>query len=205
MASMQDAMLAQLKGVALFQAVQDHDLTDLAAHATRRRLDAGKLVFKEGAAADSLYVVLSGSVKIFVHDTDGKEVVLDTKKAGEYFGEMMLDHRPRSASIVTLEPSEFAVIGREDFRAFLAMHPQAAEQVILSLIRVTRGMNERVKHYVRWLDEVKAPELPAVKRWLVAKRWVLAGLLVLAVSQFYFMDVLLQILSMPGLTVFSGR
>jgi signal-transduction protein with cAMP-binding, CBS, and nucleotidyltransferase domain len=205
MASMQDAMLAQLKGIALFQAVQDHDLSDLAARATRRRLDPGKMVFKEGAAADSLYVVLSGSVKIFVHDTAGREVVLDTKKAGEYFGEMMLDHRPRSASIVTLEPSEFAVIGRDDFRAFLARHPQAAEQLILNLIRVTRGMNDRVKHYVRWLDEVKAPDLPAVKRWLVAKRWVLVGLLVLAVSQFYFMDVLLQIVSMPSLTVFFGR
>jgi CRP-like cAMP-binding protein len=202
---MQDAMLAQLKEAPLFQAVQERDLTHLAERTTRRRLEAGKLVFREGAPADSLYVVLSGSVKIFVHDASGKEVVLDTKKAGEYFGEMMLDHRPRSASIVTLEPSEFAVIAREDFRAFLSQHPQAAEQLILNLIRATRGMNERVKHYVRWLEGAKGSELPAVKRWLAAKRWVLAGLLVLAFAQFYFMDVFLQIMSMPGVTVFSGR
>jgi CRP-like cAMP-binding protein len=200
---MQDVMLAQLKGVPLFQAVQDRDLTDLAARTLR--LEAGKLVFKEGARADSLYVVLSGSVRIFIHDAAGKEVLLDTKRAGEYFGEMMLDHRPRSASIVTLEPCEFAVIGKEDFRAFLSKHPQAAEQLILNLIRVTRGMNERVKQYVKWLEGVKAPDLPAVKRWLVAKRWVLVGLLVLAAAQFYFMDVFLQIASMPSLTVFPGR
>jgi CRP-like cAMP-binding protein len=200
---MQDAMLAQLKGVPLFEAVQDRALTDLAARTVR--LDAGKLVFKEGSRADSLYVVLSGSVKIFVNDAAGKEVVLDTKRAGEYFGEMMLDHRPRSASIVTLEPCEFAVIGKEDFRAFLSKHPQAAEQLILNLIRVTRGMNDRVKQYVKWLEGVKAPDLPAVKRWLIAKRWVLVGLLVLAAAQFYFMDVYLQIASMPSLTVFPGR
>jgi CRP-like cAMP-binding protein len=202
---MQDAMLAQLKGVPLFQAVEERDLTVLAARATRRRLEAGKLVFKEGSPSDSLWVVLSGSVKIYMTDAAGKEVHLDTKKAGEYFGEMMLDHRPRSASIVTLEPCEFAVIGREDFRAFLSKHPQAAEQLILNLIRVTRGMNERVKHYVKWLEGAKATDLPAVKRWLAAKRWVLAGLLVLALAQFYFMDVFLQIVSMPSVTVFPGR
>jgi CRP/FNR family cyclic AMP-dependent transcriptional regulator len=202
---MQDGMLAQLKGVALFQAVEEGDLTVLAARATRRRLETGKLVFKEGSPSDSLWVVLSGSVKIYMTDAAGKEVRLDTKKAGEYFGEMMLDHRPRSASIVTLEPCEFAVIGREDFRAFLSKHPQAAEQLILNLIRVTRGMNERVKHYVKWLEGAKATDLPAVKRWLAAKRWVLAGLLVLALAQFYFMDVFLQIVSMPSVTVFSGR
>jgi CRP-like cAMP-binding protein len=200
---MQNAMLAQLKGVPLFEALHERDLTDLAAHTVR--LETGKLVFKEGSPAESLYVVLSGSVKIFVNDAAGKEVVLDTKRAGEYFGEMMLDHRPRSASIVTLEPCEFAVIRREDFRLFLSKHPQAAEQLILNLIRVTRDMNERVKQYVKWLEGVKAPDLPAVKRWLTAKRWVLVGLLVLAVAQFYFMDVYLQIASMPSLTVFPGR
>jgi CRP-like cAMP-binding protein len=200
---MQNAMLAQLKGVPLFEALHERDLTDLAARTVR--LETGKLVFKEGSPADSLYVVLSGSVQIFVNDAAGKEVVLDTKRAGEYFGEMMLDHRPRSASIVTLEPCEFAVIRREDFRLFLSKHPQAAEQLILNLIRVTRGMNERVKQYVKWLEGVKAPDLPAVKRWLTAKRWVLVGLLVLAAAQFYFMDVYLQIASMPSLTVFPGR
>lgn len=198
-------MFAQLKDIALFQSVEEHDLMALTARATRRRLTAGSLVFKEGAAADSLYVVLSGRVKIFTHDTDGNEVLLETKRAGDYFGEMMLDHRPRSASIVTLEPSEFAVIARDDFRSFLARHPQAAEQLILNLIRVTRGMNERVTQYVKWLDKTQGRDFPAVKRWLVAKRWLLAGLLVLAATQFYFMDVFLQILSMPGLNLFPGR
>ena len=198
-------MFAQLKDIALFQSVEERDLMALTARATRRRLTAGSLVFKEGAAADSLYVVLSGRVKIFTHDTDGNEVPLETKRAGDYFGEMMLDHRPRSASIVTLEPSEFAVIARDDFRSFLARHPQAAEQLILNLIRVTRGMNERVTQYVKWLDKTQGRDFPAVKRWLVAKRWLLAGLLVLAATQFYFMDVFLQILSMPGINLFPGR
>ena len=212
---MPHVMVAQLKSVSLFQAVNDDDLIELGSRTKRRRLEKGNIVFKEGAPADSLYVVLSGSVKIFINDETGKEVILDTKTVGQYFGEMMLDHRPRSASILTLEDSEFGVISREDFKTFLRKYPDAAEKVILNLIHVTRGMNERtregaavgarLKQYVKWLEEVKAPDLPAVRRWILAKRWALGGLLVLAIVQFYFMDVFLQILSLPSLTVVPIR
>jgi CRP/FNR family cyclic AMP-dependent transcriptional regulator len=187
-------MLAELKAVSLFQAVEDDDLRTLAKRTRHRHLDKDRIVFKEGAPADSLYVVISGSVRIFLNDETGKEVVLDTKKAGQYFGEMMLDYRPRSASILTLEPSEFAVISRDDFKTFLRRHPEAAEQVILNLIRIARGMNERtrgdvslsarLRGYIKWLEDVKAPDLPEVKRWVAAKRWVLVGLLTLAIAQF---------------------
>lgn len=212
---MRDSMVADLKAVPLFQAVNDNDLGALASRAKLRAYPKDRIIFKEGAIADSLYVVVSGSVKIFLNDDTGAEVVLDAKKAGQYFGEMMLDYRPRSASVVTLEPSEFAVISRNDFKNFLRKHPDAAEQVILNLIRVARGMNqrtregvtlgERLREYITWLEQIRAPDLPSVKRWLVAKRWVLGGLLTLAIAQFYFMDVLLQIMSLGGVTVFAAR
>ena len=201
----------QLHEVSLFQTLDDAGLRALAERTRQRGLPAGRLVFKEGEAADSMYVVLSGSVKIFLQSVGGKELVLDTKKAGDYFGEMMLDHRPRSASIMTLEDSEFAVISREDFQGFLRQHPEAAEQVILNLIRITRGMNqrarsasitERVRDYMAGLT---SPNLFAVRRWMSAKRWVLALLLVAAIAQYYYLDVMLQIASLHGLTVFSGR
>jgi CRP-like cAMP-binding protein len=211
---MTDAMLAELKNISLFQAVEEDDLRTLAERAKRRSLAPGRLVFKEGEAADSLYILLSGSVKIFLNDESGREMVLDTKKAGEYFGEMMLDYRPRSASVMALDPAEFAVISRADFKGFLRRHPDAAEKVILNLIRVTRTMNERtregsglsqrLRQYIRWLEE-KGADLPAVKRWITAKRWVLGGLLLLAVTQYYFMDVILQIVSLNSLTVFTGH
>src|SRR5438132_14395717 len=103
---MQDSMLAELKLVSLFQAVNDSDLVTLARRVKRKHLDPDRVVFKEGAAADSMYVVLSGSVKIFLSDETGKAVVLGTNKAGQYFGEMMRDHSPASASSRPVEPSE---------------------------------------------------------------------------------------------------
>lgn len=208
---MGQAMLAQLQSVSLFQTLNESGLRALAERVRQRSLAAGRLVFKEGEPADSMYVVLSGSVKIFLKDGSGREVVLDTKKPGEYFGEMMLDHRPRSASIMTLEESQFAVISREDFQSFLRQHPEAAEQVILNLIHITRGMNqrarsasitERVRDYMAGLT---SPDVFAVRRWIGAKRWVLVALLVLAIAQYYYLDVMLQIASLHGITVFSGR
>lgn len=207
---MGQAMLAQLQSVSLFQALNETGLRALAERVTYRSLAPGRLVFKEGEPADSMYVVLSGSVKIFLQK-GAAEVVLDTKKAGEYFGEMMLDHRPRSASIMTVEPSEFAVLSREDFQVFLRQHPEAAEQVILNLIRVTRGMNQRARgaslaeRVRQYMGDLKGPDLPAVRGWLNAKRVVLAALLVLAIAQYYFVDVMLQIASLNGLTVFTGH
>ena len=213
---MSDALLAQLHSVSLFESLSEIGLRALARRVRQRNLDAERLVFKEGEPADSMYVVLSGSVKILLDDGTRKQDVLGTKKAGEYFGEMMLDHRPRSASIVTLEPSQFAVISRDDFQAFLRQNPDAAEQVILNLIHMTRDMNARargeaddigarVRGYIEWLEQVKSIDVPAVRRWLGAKRWVLVVLLVLAVAQYYFLDTLLQIFSLGGVTVFTGR
>lgn len=212
---MQNSMFADLKNVPLFQAVADDDLRALADRAKLRSFPKDRIVFKEGAAADSLYIIVAGGVKIYLPDETGNEVVLDRKGVGQYFGEMMLDHRPRSASVITLEPSQFAVISRADFQSFIRKHPEAAEKVILNLIRIARGMNERtregvslrerLRRYIERLQTIKAADLPRVKRGLVAKRWLLAALLVFAVAQFYFLDVIRQIMSLKGMTVFTGQ
>lgn len=209
---MANASAAQLQSVTLFQSLNETGLRALAERAKHRRLAAGRLVFGEGEPADSMYVVLAGRVKIFLLKAGGQEVLLDTKQAGDYFGEMMLDYRPRSASIMTLEDSEFAVLSREDFQGFLRQHPEAAEQVILNLIRITRGMNQRARGTAslaarvrEYVGSLRAADLPAVRRWVGAKRWVLLGLLALAIAQYYVIDVLLQISSLHGITVFAGR
>jgi CRP/FNR family cyclic AMP-dependent transcriptional regulator len=58
---------------------------------------------------------------------------------------MVLDEQPRSASVMTLEPAQFAVLSRADFKAFLLKHAEVALQLILNLIRVARGLNRNVR------------------------------------------------------------
>lgn len=75
------------------------ELRALSAHAVTRTFAKNTVIVSEGDPADSLYVIVSGKVKAFVADGDGREVVLSAQGPGEYFGEMMLDEGPRSASM----------------------------------------------------------------------------------------------------------
>ena len=153
-------------------------------------------------------MVVSGRVKVFTTDADGKELVLDTKGPGQYFGEMMLDDNPRSASVTTLDPSQLAVISRADFKAFLLKHPEVSLQVIRNLIRLARGANESAKtreQLRRYVEELKAESLRetgSIGRWLAAKRWALAGLLAIAALVYYFADVFVEMLQIQGVSVF---
>lgn len=61
----------------------------------------GSIVVSAGDLSDSLYVVLSGRVRVFLSDENGKEFILSTIGPGDYFGEVALDGGPRSASIMT--------------------------------------------------------------------------------------------------------
>jgi len=136
---------ADLTKIPLFEGLAEADLRALAERTAARSFPKNAIVVNEGDRTDSLYLILSGKVKVYLGDESGKEVILDMKGPGQYFGEMVLDDKPRSATVMTTEPSQFAVLSRADFTAFLLKHPEVALQVIRNLIRVARGLNENVR------------------------------------------------------------
>ena len=138
-------MPVDLKNIPTFRGLPENKLRALAAKAVMKSVPKNSVVVMEGEFTRSLYVILSGKVKIYLNDENGKELVLDTKGPGEYFGEMVLDEGPRSASVVTLEPCQFAVISIADFKAVLIAEPEIALHVITNLIRMTRGLNKNVR------------------------------------------------------------
>jgi CRP/FNR family cyclic AMP-dependent transcriptional regulator len=121
------------------------ELRAISAHAVTRSFPRNTIILSEGDRTDTLYVILDGRVKIFVADVDGNEVVFHVQGPGEYFGEMMLDERPRSASVMTLEPSRFLVVPKAELRTFLARNPDFAVRMMEKLIHRVRSLTERVK------------------------------------------------------------
>ena len=99
----------------------------------------------EGDETDAFYVIVSGRVKVYVSDEEGREIVLATQGAGDYFGEMVLDGGPRSASVMTLEPARVAVIPKRSFREFLEKHPAFSSQLVERLIGRVRQLTDNVK------------------------------------------------------------
>jgi CRP/FNR family cyclic AMP-dependent transcriptional regulator len=102
------------------------------------------VIVSEGDMTDSLYVVLSGRVKAFVSDENGREAVVNTIGIGDYFGELVLDGGPRSASIMTLEPCKLYVIPQADVERLLAGNPAFARDLLRKLIGKVRSLTARV-------------------------------------------------------------
>jgi len=134
-----------LKAVPLFSGLSQPEIATLADGAIVRTFPKNTIVVTEGERSDSLYVILSGRVKVFLSDEHGKDVVLRVEGPGEYFGELALDEGPRTASVGTLEPCKMAVIANDVVRGLLASHPEAALQLIRGLIGRMRYMTENLK------------------------------------------------------------
>jgi CRP/FNR family cyclic AMP-dependent transcriptional regulator len=125
--------------------LQQDELRALSAQGVVKSFPKNTIIVTEGDATDSLYIIIAGRVKVFLSDEEGKEIVLGTQGPGDYFGEMALDGRPRSASVMTVEPSRFAVIPKANVRDFLRDHPDFAVHLIERLIDRSRSLTDNVK------------------------------------------------------------
>jgi CRP/FNR family cyclic AMP-dependent transcriptional regulator len=85
-----------------------------------------------------LFVLLSGRVKVYCVDHNDKEITFGIFGPSEYFGEMALDGGPRSASVITLEPTVCAVITRRALLEFIAQRPEFALEILSKVIQRLR-------------------------------------------------------------------
>jgi CRP/FNR family cyclic AMP-dependent transcriptional regulator len=120
-------------------------LRALAASAVARRFPRNAVLINEGEQGDSLFIVLSGRLKVYAANEAGKEIVIDFHGPGEFVGEMSLDGAPRSASVMTVEPTSCAVVSRAQFREFIREHPDFTLHLIGTLIRRARLATENMK------------------------------------------------------------
>jgi CRP/FNR family cyclic AMP-dependent transcriptional regulator len=127
------------------EVLSEAELEAVARRAVTRTFPKNTVVVSEGDGTDSLYIIVSGRIKIFVSDEKGKEIVLGNAGPGEYFGEMVLDEGPRSASVLTLEPTRFLIVPKEDFMEFVAKSPEFSLHLIRKLIRRARALTSDVK------------------------------------------------------------
>jgi CRP/FNR family cyclic AMP-dependent transcriptional regulator len=130
----------------LVSAIGDPMIRELASRGQTRTFPKNAVIINEGDRGDTLYVILSGKVKVYVSDDDGREMILDMHDAGEYVGEMSLDGRPRSASVMTLEPTTCSVLSRDELRAAIARNPDIAMAIIEKLIERARIATDNVKN-----------------------------------------------------------
>jgi CRP/FNR family cyclic AMP-dependent transcriptional regulator len=134
-----------LRSVPLFASFPEEPLRMLATVVARRNVTRGSIIMAAGDPTDSLYIVLSGRLKVMMSDADGKEVILTIIGPGEFFGEMgLIDDSPRSASVVAIEACELLAITRRDFKKCLAENFEMSMAVMRGLVRRLREADRKI-------------------------------------------------------------
>ena len=113
-------------------------LLALAERAAPRRYRKGVLLIQEGEIGDTLYIVLSGRVKVFSLGSNDREITFGLYGPGEFVGEMSLDGGPRAASVITTEATSCAVITRTTLLEHIAQYPEFALELLAKVIRRAR-------------------------------------------------------------------
>jgi CRP/FNR family transcriptional regulator, cyclic AMP receptor protein len=137
---------AVFRRVALFTNLEPAQLQSLSRAATARRFHSGEAIFRESDPADQFFVIVHGSVKVFVDSPDGREVVLTHLQTGEFFGEMaLLEGETRSASVTAVTDSEVVALSRDDFLGALAADFALTTKVLQALSARLRRANEVIE------------------------------------------------------------
>jgi CRP/FNR family cyclic AMP-dependent transcriptional regulator len=135
-----------LKKIPFLSQEPDEIINELATHAKRVSFSKRTFIITEGDHTDCLFIMLSGKVRVFISDKEGKEVTLFTQESGSYFGELaLLGDEPRSASVVTLEKTTCGVISKTDFKIWLGKHPELAFKLINDLSHKVVHVSEKIK------------------------------------------------------------
>jgi CRP-like cAMP-binding protein len=139
---------AALRKLPLFAELSSQELNFLAERAIARHYRPGELIFSEGDPCEGLYVVESGSVRIFKTSSGGREQVLEIQRATSSLAELpVFDDGAYPASTAAMEEARLLLIRKRDFQAVCLEHPAVA-------LKVLKVVGSRLRHLVGVIEEL---------------------------------------------------
>ena len=135
-----------LTTIPLFQGLSSNDLDWIARRSHRRVFPAGTSVLVADQPGEAVYIILHGTVKIFIDQADKKLVVLSIIGAGDTLGEIsLLDSAGHSASAVTLEDSLMLWMDKASFHQMLDEFPRVCRNLVNIMGTRLRMNNELIQ------------------------------------------------------------
>lgn len=177
-----------LQNVGFFQGIHPQDLTALAQALVVKRYKAGQLVFKQGDAGSTMYIISQGQVNIYLLASPDN-LPLQTMEPGDHFGELALfDNGPRSASALAMTDVVLLELAQQELTAFILERPHIALTLLATLSnrlratnsllsqRAARNVEAEVDSRMTWQDRLadKVAELNGSWTFIV----VLIGLII---------------------------
>src|SRR3984885_3859645 len=141
--------LAVLRKHPIFCDLDSEAFDQLCRYAKHSTLKRGATIFSKGDPGNSLFAVISGTVKISISSADGRSAILNLIGAGEIFGEMsVLDGQARSADATANTSCEIFAIDRREFLPFVRSQPALAMKFIELLCTRLRWTSDQVEQVI---------------------------------------------------------
>ena len=135
-----------LEKVPLFSGLSQPAIDRLLQATTRKVYDRDTTLVEENELGDTMYMILSGKVKVTNIGPDGKEVILSVLGPGEFFGEMsLLDREPRSANVVSMKKTEMMLLRRQEFLVLLENNKEMLDTLLSTLSGRLRHANAQIR------------------------------------------------------------
>jgi CRP/FNR family transcriptional regulator/CRP/FNR family cyclic AMP-dependent transcriptional regulator len=164
-----------LRNVPFFAGLSDQELQVLAESLGKRTFGKGMIIFHKGSPGQTLYIIESGKVRIFILSESGQEISVNIYGPGDVFGELaLLDGLPRSAGAVAMEKTVTFTLRRDDFLRHLEACPRMARsimEVLSTRVRYTTDYAESLA-FLDVYGRVAAKLLELADRYGVRKEGI---------------------------------
>jgi len=144
--STKDLIIPKLKAIPLFADLSSEDLDALSSLVNYKTLPKGAFVINQNEQGATLYLLVSGRVKVSLPSPDGRELALNYLDAPSHFGEMSLvDSEPRSADVIASTDLELLTLDAKDLSKAIQLQPRLALSLIATLSRRLRQTISRLQ------------------------------------------------------------
>jgi CRP/FNR family transcriptional regulator, cyclic AMP receptor protein len=141
--------LAVLRQHPIFCELESEAIDQLCRYAKHATLKRGTTIFCRGDPGNSLYAVISGTVKMSISSPDGRSAIFNLVGPGEIFGEIaVLDGRARTADATANTNCEVFIIDRREFIPFVRSQPTLALKFIELLCGRLRWTSDQVEQII---------------------------------------------------------
>ncbi|MBA4370294.1 MAG: hypothetical protein C0418_01795 [Coriobacteriaceae bacterium] len=143
-----EQIVPKLRSIPMFADLPSEDLDTLAGMVQYRQLPKGAFVITQNERGSSMFLLVSGRVKVSLASPDGKELALNYLEAPAHFGEMSLvDAEPRSADVIAVTEVEVLALDAKDLSEAIKLQPRLALALIATLSR-------RLRHTIARLEDL---------------------------------------------------
>jgi CRP/FNR family transcriptional regulator, cyclic AMP receptor protein len=138
--------LELIRRVPLFALLTSSQAEAVADAVVKRRFKRGEVIVEQGEKSNTLYIILTGRVRVVTSDKRGREVILATLNPGDYIGEMsLIDNEPHSATCRAEVQTDMLTLGRAEFARCLPENSSMAYAIMRGLVQRLRQADRKIE------------------------------------------------------------